>query len=207
MPQHYGYGYARSGAIFDSPRVIEAGTQERSLIMLAELAQRASVHPDVRMTAMKVLGHDAYGGADRCGARDDLCELQAIFDTIKKGDQSVAPFAQGFKYVADPRFADYFASPADTIRNCLKGACGGDCDDHCLLMMAMLASIGWKVGARAWGRKNAGGFSHVYAVVAFPKRPDEKGRFDRVIAMDTTVEESVVGWEPPKGEVLTAWIG
>jgi len=88
-----------------------------------------------------------------------------------------------------------------------------NCDDHSSLNAALAGALGWKVGLRAWGPKGAGGFSHVYPVVAFPKRArlvhingQAMGAFDRVFGMDTTVDDAQVGWEPPKGEVLTAWL-
>lgn len=43
-----------------------------------------------------------------------------------------------FKYVADSKRDEYFASPMETIQNGL----GGDCDDHSILMMSCLESIG-----------------------------------------------------------------
>jgi len=167
--------------------------QQASLKLLAELAQRATVHPLVRNTALKIVRD--------CESREDMCELQAVFNAVKRGDAGVAPLLNGFKYVADPRYADYFESPVDALENCLRGACGSDCDGHTALIVALCGALGWKCGARAWGR-DKNGYSHVYAVVAFPKRPP----FSKVVALDTTVPESKVAWEPPKGEVLTAWL-
>lgn len=43
-----------------------------------------------------------------------------------------------FKYVSDNRRDEYFASPRETILNGL----GGDCDDHSILMVSCLQSIG-----------------------------------------------------------------
>ncbi|MBC8034482.1 MAG: transglutaminase domain-containing protein [Chitinophagaceae bacterium] len=43
-----------------------------------------------------------------------------------------------FKYVSDAKRDEYFASPRETIFNGL----GGDCDDHSILMMSCLESIG-----------------------------------------------------------------
>lgn len=192
------YGYATPNS---APEIIDARSQQRSLEMLVMLARRASVTPLLHNTALKIIGE--YG----CRGREDDCELQSVFDTLKRGNGAIPPFKNGYQYVADPRYADYFKSPVDIINNCMKGACGGDCDDHTGLIMALLGSIGWKVGARAWGPKNATGYSHVYAVVAYPKKPDDKtGKFSSVVALDTTVPDSEVGWEPPRGNVLTAWM-
>lgn len=43
-----------------------------------------------------------------------------------------------FRYVSDSKRDEYFASPMETIANGL----GGDCDDHSILMMSCLESIG-----------------------------------------------------------------
>lgn len=185
------YGYAKEAPPQNTVR--DYASQEATLRALAELAQRATIDPLVRATAIKIVRD--------CRSREDDCELKAIFNAVKNGDPEVAPLARGFKYINDPRYADYFVSPIDTLRMCLKGVCGSDCDDHTSLITALAGSIGWKVGLRAWGTQpNA--FSHVYAVVAYPKRPP----FERAIALDTTVPESRVGWEPPHANVLTAWL-
>lgn len=168
--------------------------QVASLRTLAELALRGSISPLVRTTALKIVRD--------CGSREDQCELQAVYDAVKYGDPEVAPLKRGFKYVADSRFADYFTHPADSLKACLSGACGGDCDDHCALICALLGSLGWRCGLRAWGRRGEGVFSHVYAVVLFPKRPPWR----QVIGMDTTVPEFGPGDEPPRGDVVTAWL-
>lgn len=197
---NYGYGYARTSPLTSS-RLLDLRTQEDSLRQLAELTERASIHELVRNTAIRIRQSCGSRSNDLHQVNVDKCELEAIFETVKYGNATVPPFREGFAYVADPRFADYFSSPVDTINNCLKGACGGDCDDHTALVAALCASIGFKVGLRAWGRDKRG-FSHVYPVVAFPKRPPYK----QVVGMDTTVPESRLGWEPPKGHVITAWL-
>ena len=189
-------------------RLLDLSTQKEALQKLAELTQRATINPLVRNTALKIVR-----GVD---SRDDVGELDAIFNAVKYGDPAVAPLAEGFKYVADPRFADYFASPVDNINQCLKGACGGDCDDHAGLICALAGSIGFGTGLRAYGPPDTDGYSHVYAVALLPKRPtpvygahgDVVGfKYKRAVGMDTTVDHSKLGWEPPRGNVLTAWIG
>lgn len=185
-----GFGDASTaGARYLNPR-----DQEASLKTLAELALRGSISPLVRTTALKIVRD--------CGSREDACELQAVYDAVKRGDPGVAPLRNGFKYVADSRFADYFTSPADSLSACLRGACGGDCDDHTALICALLGSLGWRCGLRAWGRRGEGVYSHVYAVALFPKRPP----WTQVIGMDTTVPEFNAGDEPPRGDVMTAWL-
>lgn len=163
------------------------------------IAQRAAIHPDV-VTIAKQITQD-------CDSRDDRCELLAIYEAVKNGDPRVAPLRSGVRYVRDPRFADYFTSPVDLLRQCVHGACAGDCDDHCMLIAALTAALGWKAGLRAYGEED--GFSHVYAVVAFPKLPVRRGTklvWDSVMGLDTTVPKAKVGWEPPEANVLTTWL-
>lgn len=169
--------------------------------LLADLAQEKSVDPLVRNTAVRIVTPVLVAGAHR-SPTTDMRELEAIFEAVKYGNKDIQPFVSGLRYVADSRFADYFESPVDIINNCIRGACASDCDGHAGLIAAMLASIGWKVGLRAYGTPGSGGFSHVYPVVAFPKKPPVR----EVLGLDTTVPESSVGWEPPKGNVLTAWL-
>jgi transglutaminase-like putative cysteine protease len=192
------YGFSSSSTGFAAPfRTVAARTerlaQADSLVKLVQMAQRASVHPLIRETA-KLIVRD-------CASRDDMCELEAVFNAVKYGDPGVAPLRHGFKYIADPRWADYFTSPVDLLNSCLRGGCGGDCDDHTMLIMALCGALGFRMGARAWGRDSKG-FAHVYAVAAYPKRPPAQ----KVIGMDTTVDESYLGWEPPKANVLTGWM-
>jgi hypothetical protein len=72
-----------------------------------------------------------------------------------------------------------------------------NCDDSTALVMALLGSLGFVVGARAWGKQKAE-YTHVYAVVGLPKIDPQE-----FIPLDTTVDEDL-GWEPPGGHTLTA---
>jgi len=175
-------------------KTFSVGTQKEALAELAELAQKATAHPLVRNTALKIVRG--------CASRDDECELEAIFNAVKHGDPAVKPLRKGLKYVADPRWTDYFESPVDLLTMCLKDACGSDCDGHTALLVSLAGSLGWRMGLRAWGPKDGDELIHVYAVAAFPKRPP----FQRSIGLDTTVPEFKLGSEPPKGNVLTAWL-
>lgn len=191
------FGLVNSGA-----RLLDVGTQEAALEKMHGMAQRAAIHPDV-VTIAKQLTRPQV-----CDSRDDMCELEAIFTAVKDGDPSVRALANGVRYVRDPRFADYFTSPVDMLRQCVHGACAGDCDDHALLIAALTAALGWKSGLRAYG-EDPSGFSHVYAVVAYPKLPVRKNGhlvWEKVLGLDTTVPRSRVGWEPPEAHVLTAWL-
>lgn len=166
--------------------------------MLAELVEQATINPLVVNTARMIVSPYVEPNEPRT-EKLEWKQLNAIFNAVKSGDPNVKPLARGFKYVNDPRYADYFASPVDTINNCLKGACAGDCDEHAALLCALSGAVGFRCALRAWGPKNESGYSHVYAMAAFPKANPR-----RWVPMDTTVPSSTLGWEPPRGNVLNA---
>lgn len=172
--------------------VYEVSSQKKALEELGKLIEKSTVDPIVRNAALAIT-HDV-------DSRDDAGEVRAIFDAVKHGSDTVKGLETGVKYVSDPRWADFFTAPSRLLQQCAsgRGLCSGDCDDHAALLCALLGSLGFLVGLRAWGRQK-GEFTHVYAVVGMPKiAPTE------FIGLDTTVEESEPGWEPPKGHVLTA---
>lgn len=177
-------------------RVFNAVSQVHALTALAELATRAMERePTIRRAALAITSD--------CQARDGDCELEAIFNAVKYGDSRVAGLGKGVRYVSDSLLADHFASPARILENCAGGACGGDCDDHAALVSALAGSIGFKVGLRAWGPFGHD-FEHVYAVAVPKGGSPVMGRI--AIGLDTTYPGSYVGWEPPNGRTMTAWM-
>lgn len=175
-------------------RVFDAGSQRDALTALAELTARAiEQSPSVRETAIAII-------TDKCADRDDDCQLEAIFNAVKYGDDRIKGLESGFRYVSDPMLADYFTAPARSLDSCTRGACGGDCDDHAALVASLAGAVGFNVGLRAWGRYG-GEYEHVYAVAKTPKRG-----VGRIVGLDTTYPSAFVGWEPPKGRVMTAWL-
>jgi Transglutaminase-like superfamily len=83
--------------------------------------------------------------------------------------------------------AETLQSPVVTLR-----LMAGDCDDHSILLAAILRSLGYNTMFKtvATDRANPGQFSHVYVVV----RDKRSGQWRPV---DSTVKKSFVGWEPP----------
>lgn len=83
--------------------------------------------------------------------------------------------------------AETLQSPVVTLQ---LGA--GDCDDHSVLMAAILKSLGYQVQFKtvATQQVNPYQFSHVYVIVK-DKRSGEWR------ALDSTVPGSFAGWEPP----------
>ncbi len=124
--------------------------------------------PSYRERAMRLSRH--------CASRDDTCELSSIF-----GD------SERLKYVADVRGIDTYQSPQRTL-----AWGGGDCDDHVAKAMADAISIGFRAGARIIA-PDGDEYTHIYAIVGVPKESPT-----RTLAIDTTVEGSFLGWEPPR---------
>ncbi len=174
--------------------LFEVSNQRKVLEKLARLVEASTIDPLVRNAALAIT-HD-------CDARDDECEVQAVFNAVKTGTDAVEGLRNGLKYMSDPRWADFFTTPARMLKQCASGMTEGDCDDFSLLIAGLLGSLGFVTGLRAWGQ-DKGEYTHVYAVVRLPKNP-EKGEDSDFFALDATVEESYAGWEPPGGYTLTA---
>lgn len=175
-----------------------ATAQAKALNKIAELIAKGASEPAIVRAARAI--------TRSCDARDDQCELEAIYEAVKHGTDAVPGLERGLRYVADPRTMDYYVGAVASLRECAAGACAGDCDEHTILVGSLCAAIGFKVGARAWGpdpKKKA--FEHVYCVVAGPRKRGPWGP-NGVIGMDTSTPEAGVNWQPPKGAVLTMWI-
>lgn len=99
--------------------ISEVADQKAALKELAKLVEKSTVDPLVRNAALAIT-------AD-CDARDDECEIHAIFNAVKHGDDRVKGLEKGLKYMSDPRWADFFSSPARTLRQLADGFNGGDC--------------------------------------------------------------------------------
>jgi len=122
--------------------------------------------PDVRGTALR-----AVAG---CPARDDRCELEAVFNFVKAR----------VRYTGDVEGHDTYASAKRTLE---WG--GGDCDDHSVAVATLARHLGFKTGVRV-ADTGSGDWDHVYAIVGFPK--DVPTGY---VAMDTTMPQSKPGWE------------
>jgi hypothetical protein len=171
--------------------VFEVADQYAALNQLIQLVERASVHPTIREAAIAIV--------QECNDRDDVCELEAIYEAVKHGTRHVPALRQGVKYLADPRWADHFTAPWRLLEQCRRGICAADCDDHAMLIASLASAIGFQTGLRVWGRKR-NDYVHVYAVAKLSKRKPKE-----VVGLDTTVDEASVGWEPPGGYTYTVW--
>lgn len=173
----------------------EIQDQRQALRILAGLVQKAIDNPLVVSTARKIVS--------RCPARDDECELVAIYEAVKHGTPEVKALAKGFRYVADPIQTDFFSGAERLLKECADGNCSGDCDEHGVLAAALAGAIGFPVGLRIWGPTANGDFEHVYGVAGYPKQEASNDPREW-LGMDTTVPSAYVGWDPPSGRWATA---
>jgi hypothetical protein len=187
---------AVGGSVGDVHRDQSGLSQEQALAELARLCAEDTVDPKIRRAAIKIIRD--------CQARDDVCELTALYQAVKFGDSQVKGLEQGLKYVSDPIYRDFYVQPSKLINDCEGGACAGDCDDHAMLIGALAGSLGFVVGLRAYKRKGATSYEHVYAVAVLPK----VGKPEAIFGLDTSADAgpTPAGWEPPEGEVANAWL-
>lgn len=169
------------------------GSQAEALKRLAEVSRRSVLTPRVIQIARTITSD--------CANRNDECELEAIFNAVKYGDARVEALARGLRYVADPRIADLYSTPDRMLDQCEQGACASDCDEHAALIAALAGAVGFTTALRAWGPAAGDELTHVYAIAGLPKNKPQ-----RWVGLDTTVKNSYVGWEPPKGRVLNALV-
>lgn len=187
-------------------RRVQIKDQRDSLMELARITSQDALTETVMLTAKRIAAQSG------CKARDGLCELRAIFDAVKEGDSRIPGLEKGVRYQNDPQTMDYFVRPRKMLEICKTGACAEDCDSHAALVAALCISLGFRAGLRAYGPGKTGPYTHVYAVALLPKFPVDDvtgrrvGESDTVYGLDTTVSHSRVGWQPPPGHVMTAWI-
>src|SRR5262249_19060334 len=190
-------------------QLIDTPTQEDALRLIATTMQRDAMAPEIHGLARAL--------TKGCPARNDWCELKAIYDGIKNGRSDLKPYGleNGLRYLADSRTdvdgepTDVFFSPTRVLAMLKKGENGFDCDDHTMLVGALAKAAGFRAGARAYGQ-GPDGYEHVFAIALIPKRGpwnyDAQGRVDEshVVGLDTTVPSARAGWQPPRGDVFTA---
>lgn len=164
--------------MFGSAQPVSPWTMQKFHLPLGD----AGVYKTVSKMQQLVIGPVGVGsGLVRAAALEatrgsvrDCTEIDSVFHWVKQNIE--------FRGEAE----ETLQSPEATLR---MG--GGDCDDHAMLLAAMLKSLGYAVQFKtvAVERDSPEEFSHVYAVV-----------LDKVsgqwVPLDTTVRESYPGWEP-----------
>ena len=169
--------------------------QEDALRILVALVQKGIEDPVIVSVARKIV--------QGCPARNDECELQALYDAVKTGTPAIRGLEKGLRYVSDPHQVDWFQGAVRTLKQCELGACAGDCDEHSVLIAALAGAIGFSVGLRVWGHESGTEYEHIYACAGFPKL-DAPADPREWLGLDTTEKQAFVGWDPPRGRWATA---
>ena len=115
-----------------------------------------------------------------CPARNDLCELSAIFEAVKRN----------IRYTGDITGKDTFQTAYRTIQ-----LGGGDCDDHAELNAVLAMENGFECKFRITSNTGAT-WDHIYTLAGVPKVAPR-----RWIALDTTLPGAgKFGVEPPRAK-------
>lgn len=138
---------------------------EQRIATIQELVHKSVQDPQMRKIALRVTSH--------CPERDKMCEAKAVYDFVKQrvrytGD--VGPIRHPDGSVEG---IDYYQSARRTLENG-----GGDCDDHNILVLTLLALNGLTGKMRVVKTKRAPDWEHIYAGFTDP------GKF---VAVDTTL--------------------
>lgn len=139
-----------------------AGTRA-TLRIMRELVREWRVHPRLRQLAKKLV--------QSCANKDARCEVRKIHAFVHNK----------IRYVRDVAEVETIQDPQVTLRD----RCG-DCDDHAVLVGALLQSIGRPVRFIAVGFR-PGQFAHVYA---------ETPIGIEWVAVETTMDGWPVGRKP-----------
>lgn len=121
-------------------------------------------NPQVRQLALQIV----RGVANK----DSAGELAAIYEWVK----------QNIRFRGE--WDETIQAPEVTLK---FGA--GDCDDHSVLLCALLGSIGYRCRFKTVAVRGERDFTHVYAEALDPA--------SGWTALDTTVDQAYPGWEPP----------
>ena len=112
-----------------------------------------------------------------CPARNDLCELKAVFNAV----------AMNTRYTGDVAGRDTFQSAYRTMQ-----FGGGDCDDHAVLTAVFAMENGFATKFRITSNTGAT-WDHIYTVAGVPKHAPK-----RWIPLDTTLGLGRFNRNPPQ---------
>ena len=151
----------------------------RRLVWFGEAAFNSRHSPigGLRDPQMRQIG---LAATEVCNARDDRCELEAIYDFVKSN----------IRYTGDITYKDTFQSAFRTLQYA-----GGDCDDHASLCAVLAMENGFQCKFRITSNYGTT-WDHIYCIVGVPKL-DPRGW----VALDTTLPgPGRFGKEPPNAK-------
>ena len=112
-----------------------------------------------------------------CRARDDMCELAAIYEFVKRN----------VRYTGDITDKDTFQTAWRTLQ-----MAGGDCDDHSVLCAVLAMENGFQTKFRITSNTGAT-WDHIFCLAGVPKTSPRKW-----IVLDTTLPgANKFGVHPP----------
>ena len=178
-------GHSKSGSMklsaYDSRRM---QIKERVGI-LQDLTHKSVKDPAMRKLALQITKH--------CPARDDRCELRAIYDWTKKNIRytcDIGPHKLGRNGPVEA--VDLFQTAARTVE-----FGGGDCDDHSILncTLAIHNGFGCKYRVTTPTRAKGEDYTHIYSMAGTPKNGPSK-----FVALDTTIPGEYFNKEAAHGK-------
>ena len=133
---------------------------------MRDIVRRSLREPSqgVRNQALDIVAH--------LPSKDFRAELEAVYQWVR----------ENIRFVRDVRGIETLQTPDATLR---LGS--GDCDDHVMLIQALLEALGFVTRSHALGFR-PGHYSHVLAEVKFGKR---------WVPLETTHDGAFIGWFPP----------
>ena len=174
--------------------------------LIGDLIRKGSLNSDLREKTLEILSMkcDNLGrvqkgktGARYCTPEKDcLAEVQTIFEAVRNPRSKFS-----VRYTRDALLADVFTAPERTL---LKTN-GGDCDDYCILIGAMLMATGHPVRLRILATRRPGvddriaPWSHIYLLTP-TKFDDPRAKW---ISVDASMDKPL-GWEAPGAREVAA---
>jgi hypothetical protein len=148
--------------------------------LIAQRINNSILYPQKRLDGSTYMTYDlartiARGTAQH-GKASELEPIYAVFDYVKAN----------IEYRQDPSDYDLFMSVGRIINS---GA--GDCDEHVTIINALLASIGYRTGAKVISQDGNGW--HIYSIVGV--NPAFNGNPTDIICLDSAYGDEV-GWQP-----------
>lgn len=135
--------------------------------------------PTIRAVAMAWVR-----GTPEHGPESEIAEVSRIFWGVYNN----------VEYRQDPLNYDSYSTAYRTLQ-----IRSGDCDDHLILVSALLGAIGYIPAAKLISPD--GRNWHIYAITAIFPRANPTAPTARYIALDTTQKgRSYPGWEPPMNQ-------
>lgn len=154
-------------------------TGDRGIAVTIQWMQKAAADgardPQIRQLALSIV--------QPVPNKDSTGEIRMVYGWVK----------QNIKFRGE--WDETVQAPEVTIK---FGA--GDCDDHAVLIAALLEAIGYQTRFKTVGVAGEYEFTHVYAEALNP----DTGQWT---ALDTTVDDAYPGWQPPDITRAKEWKG